>query len=313
MLINHSLKLTLLTGLLLAGCHDANVPAMQATQLGGQTVSADRLERGRVVYVQYCRACHGDSGKGDGPASVGLRPPPRDLTRGVFKFGGTLPRDGAPTLPRDEDLTRIIRGGLHGSAMLGWDVPDPALQDLIQYLKTLSPRWQQEGPGEPLVPSVDPFATRDAEGVELGRALYHGLAQCSACHPAYASKADINRMVQKLQPGAPPPTFRADLYAPSPTDSIELSLDKEHPLRLMPPDFLHQDLKSVRASSERADLYRVISLGIPGAGMPPWRDTLSEEQIWALAHYVASLQALRGQPGAAALEERISEENAKGR
>ena len=300
-----------LAALLLLACHDPSLPALKPMKLGGQDVSAERLERGRIVYTQYCRACHGDSGKGDGPASSGLRPPPRDFTRGLFKFGGTLPRDGAPTLPLDADLTRIIRGGLHGSAMLGWDVPDPAMQDLIQYLKTFSPRWQQDSPGEPLVPSADPFASRDVEGVELGRALYHGYAQCSSCHPAYASKQEINQMVQKLLPGAPKPTFREDLYLPSPTDSIELSLDKQHPLRLMPPDFIHQQLKSVRAPTEVADVYRVISLGIPGAGMPPWRDTLSEEQIWALSHYIASLEALRGQPAASALERRIAEENAK--
>jgi mono/diheme cytochrome c family protein len=186
--------------------------------------------------------------------------------------------------------------------MLAWDVPDPDLGDVVQYLKTFSPRWKTETPGDPLVPSPDPFATRDAEGVKLGRALYHGLAQCSSCHPAYASKAEIAAMVQQLQPGAPPPSFRDDLFSPSPVDSIELSVDGQHPLRVLPPDFLHRPLKSVRADRPVPDVYRVISLGINGAGMPPWRDTLSEEQLWAIAHYVGSLADARETPRAAEIE-----------
>lgn len=37
-------------------------------------------ERGRAVYLQYCAVCHGPDGKGDGPASTGMLPPPADLT-----------------------------------------------------------------------------------------------------------------------------------------------------------------------------------------------------------------------------------------
>ena len=178
--------------LTLVACHDPASPVFhEPLQLGGTLVPVASLERGRIVYIQYCRACHGEEGKGNGPASVGLRPPPRNFTRGIFKFGATLPRDGSPTLPRDEDFIRIIRGGLHGSAMLAWDIPDPELHDVIQYVKTFSTRWREEQVGEPLVPSPDPFANKDLEAVSLGKALYHGLAQCSSCHPGYATRAEI--------------------------------------------------------------------------------------------------------------------------
>ena len=289
--------------LALAACHAQNPPAFQHGEvLGGEKVSAASLNRGRAVFTQYCRACHGDSGEGNGPASAGLRPPPRNFTRGIFKFGSTVPVNGAPTLPSDADFDRIVHDGLHGSAMLAWDIPQPEFHDLVQYIKTFSPKWKTEVPGASLQPSPDPWATKGALAVEQGRKLFHGLAQCSACHPAYANKQEIAAFVKELQPNAPPPTFRADIFAPSPVESIEYSVDGKHPLRILPPDFLHSHLKSIRAKSELPDLYRVIALGIPGAGMPPWRDTLSEAQLWAIAHYVQSLVDARGTPQAAVIE-----------
>lgn len=38
-------------------------------------------ERGAVVYRSQCTACHGEEGKGDGPAAAALTPRPPDLNR----------------------------------------------------------------------------------------------------------------------------------------------------------------------------------------------------------------------------------------
>jgi len=35
---------------------------------------------GESKFKQLCATCHGPSGQGDGPASAGLRPKPRDLS-----------------------------------------------------------------------------------------------------------------------------------------------------------------------------------------------------------------------------------------
>src|SRR5690606_37209939 len=35
--------------------------------------------RGKALYAQQCAACHGASGRGDGPAAKGLEPPPSDF------------------------------------------------------------------------------------------------------------------------------------------------------------------------------------------------------------------------------------------
>lgn len=36
--------------------------------------------RAAEIYTQQCSICHGDAGKGDGPAGIGLEPPPANLT-----------------------------------------------------------------------------------------------------------------------------------------------------------------------------------------------------------------------------------------
>ena len=62
---------------------------------------------GESLYRRYCAACHGTSGRGDGPAAAGLCPPPSDLTR---------TQSGIPELMRQIDGRRSI--GAHGTAAM---------------------------------------------------------------------------------------------------------------------------------------------------------------------------------------------------
>ena len=47
---------------------------------------------GRALYAEHCAVCHGDGGRGDGPAAGGLTPPPVDLTRLSAGNNGVFPR-----------------------------------------------------------------------------------------------------------------------------------------------------------------------------------------------------------------------------
>ena len=64
-----------LLGLAVAGCSKDTRPFKAPVKLAGKTVPAETLNLGRTADLQYCRACHGDQGKGDGPSAPGLRPP----------------------------------------------------------------------------------------------------------------------------------------------------------------------------------------------------------------------------------------------
>lgn len=65
------------------------VVARQARQLGARLAVAYEVSqapiitpdpsRGAPLYAQHCSVCHGDTGAGDGPAGVGLTPPPANL------------------------------------------------------------------------------------------------------------------------------------------------------------------------------------------------------------------------------------------
>src|SRR5262249_42218392 len=82
--------------LMLGACR-AEAPFSRPLKLSDRTVPADVLNRGFQAYRASCRPCHGDEGDGHGVSAYGLRPPPRDFTQGLFKFGHVV----APSLPPD--------------------------------------------------------------------------------------------------------------------------------------------------------------------------------------------------------------------
>jgi mono/diheme cytochrome c family protein len=247
-------------------------------------VTPAALEHGREVFTHFCRPCHGDAGDGKGTAAAGLSPPPRDLRLGVYKFAAVA----AGQLPSDADFVRIIRHGLHGTAMLAWDVPEAELDDLIQYLKSFAPRWRTETPGDPVVASPDPWVGREGEAVARGTRVYHGLAQCAvACHPAYATRPEIYEFTKELTPNEVR-EFRPDLY-------FAVAKDSDYGVKILPPDFTFNDL---RGGDTLPDIYRAIAAGIGGTAMPTWKNVLPETDLWAMAHYVRSLVALKDTPEA---------------
>ncbi|EUB73173.1 iron permease FTR1 [Pseudomonas sp. GM41(2012)] len=73
----------------IAARQDGADVARQARQLGAKLAVTYEVSqapiitpdptRGAPLYAQHCSVCHGDAGAGDGPAGVGLTPPPSNL------------------------------------------------------------------------------------------------------------------------------------------------------------------------------------------------------------------------------------------
>ena len=85
------------------------------------------LERGRSYYAQLCLPCHGGSGRGDGEWAYRMTPLPADLT-------------GERTRQRsDEYLLAVIRDGIEGTAMRGWDdrLSDTQLRQVLGFVRHL--------------------------------------------------------------------------------------------------------------------------------------------------------------------------------
>jgi mono/diheme cytochrome c family protein len=265
--------------LALAGCGGPARRFSKPVTLGGKVVSAQELNHGSKAYVLYCAACHGLKGDGKGPAALGLRPAPRDFTLGTFKFAAV----SSGELPNDADLVRTIQGGLHGTAMLAWDdIPEAEVRAMASFLKTFSPKWTDGTPGAPILAGADPWGeARKGDAVGRGRRVYHGLAQCLVCHPAYASAEEVN--AASLELSKRPLTLREDPFHSQTTPS-------EYGRDLMPPDFTRDPL---RAGDTLPDLYRTVASGVGGTAMPAWKGQLPEPDLWALAYYVRSLAETR--------------------
>lgn len=48
----------------------------------------ERVPTGQALYLRHCAACHGDSGRGDGPVAASLKSRPTDLTAIARNSGG---------------------------------------------------------------------------------------------------------------------------------------------------------------------------------------------------------------------------------
>jgi mono/diheme cytochrome c family protein len=73
--------------------------------------ASDNVAQGHALYMRYCSACHGESGKGDGIVSGFMRPQPVNLTLLAKKAGGTF---DAAAVAQTIDGRQTVRA--HGDA-----------------------------------------------------------------------------------------------------------------------------------------------------------------------------------------------------
>ncbi len=263
---------------------------------GGVYATADQLNDGKSVYMDYCVSCHGFDGDGNGVSGKGLFPPPRNFKLGIYKFGNVV----AGELPHDDTLHKIIRHGLNGTAMLPWDMSKEQVYNVIQYIKTFAPKvWEGKDKklGKKLVVGKDPYgASHKSFAIEKGKEVYHVVAQCQSCHRAYVSQEELNKISLKINNEAIE-EFDEEMY------KIKLQ-EGEHGYKVMPPDFTMHELRSVGTMKEKKgvkdseriainDLYMRLLAGAGGAAMPSWKDVIEDNEIWALAYYVRYLQGFK--------------------
>jgi mono/diheme cytochrome c family protein len=88
------------------------------------------LAKGQELYKANCASCHGNEGKGDGPAGAALDPKPRDQTNpSAYKYGAD-----------PKGIFRTARYGDPGTGMVPFSVdqiPDKDLWNIVFYVKSL--------------------------------------------------------------------------------------------------------------------------------------------------------------------------------
>lgn len=286
--------LLIVTSLLtLVSCSDTHFKE-DKIYAGGVYAPVKALNDGKSIYTEYCMPCHGVNGDGKGIASKGLAVPPRNFTLGLYKFGNVVSGE----LPHDEDFYRIIKGGLHGTAMIPWDLSQQQLFYVVQYIKSFAPaKWEgaDKKLGETIVPTKNPYGEAHLEsGIARGKEVFHIVGQCWTCHRAYVSHEEMSAMNKKIN-GKPLTEFDPDMY------HVKLQ-PSDHGYMVMPPDYTWDN---IRSASTVEELYVRITAGVGGTTMPSWKGTLSDDDVWAVAHYVKSLMDLKNTPERQALLDKI--------
>jgi mono/diheme cytochrome c family protein len=114
-------------------------PAIQKVPL-----SPTSIDSGKQMFTHYCAACHGPSGKGDGPAAASFKKAPRDLTRLAHDNGGKYPSahvtatlsldeccvHGSKVMPVWGPLLSSVSGGSQAELQL-------RISNLVKYIETL--------------------------------------------------------------------------------------------------------------------------------------------------------------------------------
>lgn len=65
--------------------------ALPLLLLATRVLAGEPTDPGKQLYLQYCSACHGEQGRGDGVVSGFMRPQPTDLTQIAKQAGGEFP------------------------------------------------------------------------------------------------------------------------------------------------------------------------------------------------------------------------------
>ncbi len=215
-------------------------------------------EKGKIIYEKRCIWCHGADGDGLGAAEKYLNPPPRSFEDGQYKIKTTQFEDMVPT---DEDIYRMVKDGMPGTAMPGWSqlLSEQDMWDVVQYVKTFA-GYDEETAG----PQVD-YGTQvvsSPDSIAKGKILFEDGDRCVECHG-------------KSGKGSATKGLKGDLK------------ERTWPRNLTKPwTFL--------GSNDPKDIFTRVTVGIPGTQMPSFADPkskkkLSIEERWNVANYAASL------------------------
>jgi len=225
-------------------------------------------DAGKQLYFRYCWGCHAFRGDGNGenwlPTGSFLEPylniQPRNFVPATFKCRSTP----TGTLPTDQDLYDAIGRGFVMTNMPSWiTLTDQNRADLIAFIKTFSPRWKNEKPGDPI--NVPPEPKLTVESIKHGQELFQKL-ECWKCHG---------------QEG------RGD--GPS---AATLTDSNDQPIR--PYNFAVGSRFKCGVTNQ--DLYKIFMTGLDGTPMPSFADVIKPDDAWDLVHFLRTLQVTHKSP-----------------
>ena len=100
-------------------------------------ISPEHIALGKATYHSTCAPCHGEGGKGDGPAAVALNPKPRDHTNGTYMDTLT-----------NEHLFKVVK---EGGVQFGFPtmpaqaaMQDDTIKNVIAFVRSLSKTYKPQ-------------------------------------------------------------------------------------------------------------------------------------------------------------------------
>jgi putative heme-binding domain-containing protein len=232
----------------------------------GHGYTPQDIENGGLIYQTSCAFCHGP--EGDGVPGV-------DFGSGQFRRGTS-----------DDELVRIIIGGIPGTAMPPSSYSEGQAGTIVAYLRSLA---------------ASPRGTTIPGDTARGRALFEGQGRCLTCHsvagvgsrvgPPLTTIGAVRRVVE-LQRSIEDPS--AEIRTDNRTVRAVTRQGATVTGRLLNQDTFTLQLLD---ANERLVLLEKASLRehqvLKESPMPSYRGKLDGQQ---LADLVAYLSSLRGRP-----------------
>ena len=118
--------------------------AAQDKQIKKEPIQPAPANSGSEMFKQYCAACHGTTGKGDGPAASALKQPPANLTTLTKRHDGKFPEDYVANVlrngvkaPAHGDAEMPVWGPLFSSMDQNEAVVNLRIGNLTKYIKSI--------------------------------------------------------------------------------------------------------------------------------------------------------------------------------
>ena len=246
------------------GCLVLMSAALAAEEHAG-TYNENDIERGARIYFGNCVNCHGPNG--DSVPQVNLR-------SNRFRHAST-----------DEDLVRIITGGIPGTGMPANTLEVPDQTAVVAFLRTMDERLgDASSAGDP----------------KRGRIIFEGKGGCLNCHRVDGVGSRTAPDLSDIGVVRTAPMFVRKLEDPSafvlPLNRSVRAVTRDG--RVITGRRLNEDTWSVQVLDSHEDLIGLLKADLKeyavleGSPMPSYRGTLSAAEIGDVAGYLLSLKGL---------------------
>ncbi|MFL6414613.1 MAG: c-type cytochrome, partial [Bryobacteraceae bacterium] len=227
------------------------------------TYKKEDIAQGGQLFRANCAVCHGP----DGDAVPGI-----DLGRNHFR-----------RVSSDDDIAKVIRNGVPGTAMPAASIPEFQARFIVAYLRSQAQEAVR--------------FTANPGDVSRGKALFEGKGECSTCHRAFGNGSRVGPDLSDIGSYRRSTELEQSLLDPKAeilpfNRMVEITTNDAN---VVTGRLLNQDTFSIQvldSSENLATLAKsnVRELKYIDSSMPSYKDKFSPQEMADLLTYLASLK-----------------------